>query len=331
MQRMAGRLVESLDLDDQQRQEFDDIIAGYEERQAEQGQIGREMREAQQDGDEQRAAELRAELGELGRRRGNPMTQILDEIKPILREDQMEAFNQLRERMGRNQRQGGRGQDRGIENLIEELDLTEQQQQDWEQIRGEQRERGRTNWEEIRPLIEEMRQARDDGDEERLAEIRAKFEEMRGGRGGNNAQLDALEEILDDDQRKILTEYRERASRRGGRDDRNRAPDVRGIIQAAKRLDLDNNQKEDLRDIEQSAGRLQREVRRDREAAAKLAEQVKRDIMDILDDDQKRDLERQLDRGNRRGGRRGESRGDGRDDRGRRDRRDRPRRGSDDP
>ncbi len=327
--RMAQRLVESLDLDDQQREQFEEILAGQRERNEEMGQIWREIREANQDGDEQRAAELREELrAQGGQRRGNPMTGILDELKPILRDDQMEAFEQLRERMG-NMGGQGRGRNRGVENLIERLDLTEEQQREWDGIKSEQRDQGRNRWEEIRPLMEEMREARESGDDERLAEIRAKFAEMRGGNrgGGNDARLEALEKILDDDQKRMLEEYREQAGRRGGRDERNRAPDVRSIIQTAKRLDLSRDQKEELRDIEQEAGREQRAVRRDRQAAAALAETVKRDIMELLDDDQKRDFERQLNRAGRRTGRRSDDR---RED-GRRNRDDRRRRGSDDP
>ena len=329
MDRMAQRLVESLDLDDQQREQFEEILAGQRERNEEMGQIWREIREANQDGDEQRAAELREELrAQGGQRRGNPMTGILDELKPILRDEQMEAFEQLRERMG-NMGGQGRGRNRGVENLIERLDLTEEQQREWDGIKSEQRHQGRNRWEEIRPLMEEMREARESGDDERLAEIRAKFAEMRGGNrgGGNDARLEALEKILDDDQKRMLEEYREQAGRRGGRDERNRAPDVRSIIQTAKRLDLDRDQKEELRDIEQEAGREQRAVRRDRQAAAALAETVKRDIMELLDDDQKRDFERQLNRAGRRTGRRGDDR---RED-GRRNRDDRRRRGSADP
>lgn len=337
-ERMAQRLVESLDLDDQQREQFEEILAGQRERNEEQRQIWSEIREANQDGDERRAAELREELrAQGGERRGNPMSGILNELEPILREDQMEAFKQLRERMGgmggmggRGGRDGqGRGRNRGLDNLIEELDLTDEQQREWEGIRNEQRDRGRTSWEELRPLMDEMREARESGDDERLAEIRAKFAEMRSGnRGsGDDARLEALEKILDDEQRRILAEYRERSDRRGGRDDRNRAPDSRAIIQAAKRLDLDANQKEELRDIEQEAGREQRRVRRDREAAAELAETVKRDIMDLLDDDQKRAFERQLTRNGRRTSRRGDNSRD--DDR--RNREDRRRRRSDDP
>lgn len=336
MDRMAQRLVESLDLDDQQREQFEEILAGQRERNEEQRQIWGEIREANQDGDEQRAAELREELrAQGGQRRGNPMTGILDELKPILRDDQMEAFNQLRERMGGMGGMGGqgrgqgRGRNRGLDNLIEELDLTDEQQREWEGIRNEQRDQGRTRWEDLRPLMDEMREARESGDDDRLAEIRAKFEEIRAANrgGGDDAQLEALKKILDDEQRRVLEEYRERAGRRGGRDDRNRAPDVRSIIQTAKRLDLDANQKEELRDIEQEAGRDQRRVRRDRQAAAELAETVKRDIMELLDDDQKRNFERQLNRSGRRSGRRGDDRGDD----GRRNRNDRRRRGSDDP
>ena len=332
VQRQSQRIVEALSLDDQQRVQFDDIIADYTQRMQEQGEVFREIREANQAGDKERAAELRRELGELGGGRGNPMTRILDELEPILRQDQMEAFKQLRERTSR----GGMGRDtgrrgrRGIDGLIEQLDLTEEQQREFVEIRRENSEQQRNRWEDIRPLMDEMREAREAGDEQRLDEIRAQFEEMRAGNrrgGGNEVLLDALRDILDDDQRSILEEYREQNNRRFGRDDRRRrAPDVRSIIQAAKRLDLDSVQKDDLREIEQVAGREQREVRRDREALAELTARVRREIMDILDDDQKREFERAIERNNRRGGDRRSRR-----DRDRPDREERPQRGSDRP
>ena len=332
VQRQSQRIVEALGLDDQQRVQFDDIIADYTQRMQEQGEVFREIREANQAGDKERAAELRSELGELGGGRGNPMTRILDELEPILRQDQMEAFKQLRERTSR----GGMGRDtgrrgrRGIDGLIEQLDLTEEQQREFVEIRRENSEQQRNRWEDIRPLMDEMREAREAGDEQRLDEIRAQFEEMRAGNrrgGGNEVLLDALRDILDDDQRSILEEYREQNNRRFGRDDRRRRePDVRSIIQAAKRLDLDSVQKDDLREIEQVAGREQREVRRDREALAELTARVRREIMDILDDDQKREFERAIERNNRRGGDRRSRR-----DRDRPDREERPQRGSDRP
>lgn len=327
LQRQTERVVETLGLDDQQRAQFDDIVAEHTQRMEEQRQIWREIREATQAGDKERVADLRVELREFGGGRTNPINRILDELEPILREDQMGAFKELRGRTGRGgERRGG---DR-IEGLIERLELSEDQQRDFEQIRSENSVAQRSRWESIRPLMDEMREARESGDEQRLDEIRAQFEEMRSGNrrgGGNEVLLDALREILDDDQRRILDEYREQNSRRGGRDDRQRALDVRAVIQAAKRLDLDSVQKDDLRDIEQVAGREQRAVRRDREASAELTARVRRDIMDMLDTDQKREFERALERNNRRGGdrrsRRDRDRGD------RRDRDERPQRGSD--
>jgi Spy/CpxP family protein refolding chaperone len=107
----------------------------------------------------------------------------------------------------------------------------------------------------------------------------------------------------------------DRDRRRAGQDD------PRRIVQIAKRLDnLSEEQKAELNEIEQAAGRESRRARRDRDAAAQLAAGVKQQIIDILTDEQALkfdDMLKQSDRpGRERGNRPGREgrRGRGGDD-----------------
>lgn len=341
IERMAGRIAEQLDLDDEQKAQFDKIVADFEERSQQQrgnrqqmGEIRREMRAAREDGDDERVAELREQMRELGG--GNPMNDFYNQIEPILRDDQKRQLSQMRERFSQR---GGRGMGRGgamqqVERLRGRLNLDDEQREQFDRLledaRESMQEQRRAGFEEMRPLIEELRAAQQEGDDERVQELREKFREMRGG-GGDNAALEELygqlEKILRDDQRAILAQFREQQQRgrRGGRGtDQN---DVRGLLRLAKRLDLNDEQKEDLRQVEQESMRALREVRRDREAQADLAKQVKKEITAILNSEQAERFERLLQRGSR-GDRPGRERsGRGRDRQPRRQRQ----RGGDEP
>jgi DNA repair exonuclease SbcCD ATPase subunit len=342
IERMAGRIAEQLELDDEQKAQFDKIVAEFEERSQQQrgnreqmGEIRREMRAAREDGDDERVAELRAQMRELGG--GNPMNDFYDKIEPILRDDQKRQLSQMRERFGQR---GGRGMGRGgamqqIERLRGRLNLDDEQREQFDRLledaRESMQEQRRGRFEEIRPLIEELREAQREGDEERVQELREKFREMRGG-GGDNAALEdlyaQLEKILRDDQREILAQFREQQQQRGRRGGRGGDQnDVRGLLRVAKRLDLNDEQKDELRQVEQESMRALREVRRDREAQADLAKQVKKEITAILNSEQAERFERLLQRGSR-GDRSGRERsGRGRDRQPRRQRQ----RGGDEP
>lgn len=314
MQRMVERIAEQLNLDETQRAQLDEIVANNTKQMEDMRARWQEVRAAEEAGDTEGARKLREELqGQMG----NPMGGMMDDIEGILREDQLEAFEQIRERFDRGGRQRGQ-----LNDVPEKLNLTPEQREAFDELRRQQGDQMRQRFSEMRPLFEELRQAREDGNEARVQEIEAQFEEMRGGPdAGVEHILAELEPLLTKDQKVLLAQYREemgsqdRDRRRAGQDD------PRRIVQIAKRLDnLSEEQKAELNEIEQAAGRESRRARRDRDAAAQLAAGVKQQIIDILTDEQALkfdDMLKQSDRpGRERGNRPGREgrRGRGGDD-----------------
>ncbi len=301
MQRMAERLAEQLNLDETQKLQLDEIIANNQKEMQDARARWQEVREAEEAGDTELARQIRTELQ--GQMR-NPMSGLMDDIEGILREDQMQAFEEIRERFDRGGRERGQ-----ISEIPERLKLTPEQRELFDEVRRQQGEQMRQRFGEMRPLFEELRQARDDGNEARAQEVEAQLEAMRGGPdGGLEHILAELEPTLSDEQKALLAQFREemgsreRDRRRGDRED------PRRIVQMAKRLDgLTEEQKTELNEIEQAAGREARRARGDREAAAALAESVKQQIIDILTDEQALKFDemlKQSDRPGREGGRR---------------------------
>jgi Spy/CpxP family protein refolding chaperone len=105
--------------------------------------------------------------------------------------------------------------------LAEMLELDETQQAQFDDIAARYRERfeeRRQQGEDMRALFEEMREAREAGDDARVDEIREKLREAR--RGGDELRtefLDEVEKILREDQIERLNQFRERMARGFGR------------------------------------------------------------------------------------------------------------------
>lgn len=314
MRRMLDRVGEQLDLDDSQREKLDQIVESRSGDMDRRRELGQQMREARESGDDARLEELREQMRGGGGR--NPFEAILNELEPVLREDQLDSLDEMRQNFGRR---GGRNQQgldrRSIERLGEDLNLSSEQTQKFDEIIANYNERrgdlgGRMR--EMGGIWRELREARQAGDERKAEELQAKLAEIRPDRQASTDRLfNQIERILNNDQKKILEEARQRMGSRGDRRGRGRQPDVREILRAAKRLRLDDDQKAELREIERDAQRDQRELSaRDREAQAELTQDVKKEILKILDDDQKRQFERSLNSSDRRGGRRGGERGE---------------------
>jgi len=273
------RMPDQLELDDEQRAQFEEIVAEYRERMGEARQRGegmrevfREMRAAREAGDDKRVEELRAQLRERRGGGGRFMEEFFDGRNP------MESLRELRSR----------------------LELDEQQEEQFDELLEDLREQGgqrRQRMEELRPLMRELREAREAGDEERAEELRAQLEQQRPRPGEMLEDFFVeLEQILRDDQKEILAQFREEMSERGERGERGRV-DVRAILNAARRLKLDQDQKKELNEIGQAALRAERELqRRDREGRAMIAAKVKREVIAILDAEQAKQFENYLSR-----------------------------------
>ncbi|HMQ14727.1 MAG TPA: hypothetical protein PKC49_02025 [Phycisphaerae bacterium] len=314
---LSQRVADQLDLDDQQRASYDEIVAGFRERFAQGGQgeqmrdLMRQMREARQAGDDALAEDLRRKMEET-RRTGDALREdFLSQVEPILRPDQVERLATIRERFGAMERQRFGNPMQQIAELRDVLHLDDQQNQQFDDLLAEMREQMRSQrgmGAELRPLIEELRAAQEAGDEERVAEIRARLAELRPDPREmfDNFYAD-LEKILRADQLQALRDFRARQPGPPGQD-RAARTDVRSLFREARRLDLSRDQADDLADLEETAGRANRDARRERAAAdqaqAALYERVKQQIIEILTPEQRQQFERTLQRAER--GERGE-------------------------
>ena len=136
--RMRGRLIEELDLDEVQQAAFEDIMAEQREQWRERRESFREIRQAEEDGDVDRAEELRTELGDR-RGRGNPMEAAFAQLEEHLGEDQLEKLDQMRERFQQ------RGRER-LDRMAERLELDDGQRGQLEEIGRNMRDRMRARW-----------------------------------------------------------------------------------------------------------------------------------------------------------------------------------------
>jgi hypothetical protein len=302
---LAHRLARELDLTDAQREQYDQIVAKYEAQTREQhGQrdemreLAEQYREARRSGDQQRADEIRAKMRELGGGRGQMFNEFLGEVEKILDEEQIPKLNAFRERLqerGDAARRAAELRDL-VERLPDELQLNEQQRTTFDALVAEQRKLARQqiqDWQQSRPaLAEELRQAREAGDEQRVAELLAQLEAERPAPPDPEDLLDQLEPSLTTEQKAKLTKLRAELAEFSGRP----VGDVETILRAAKRLDLSDQQEEQLKAIIRDARVAERDAPRDPQARAERAKLVKKQVLALLNADQAAEFERMLAR-----------------------------------
>lgn len=273
---VSDRLADELELDEQQQAQFDQLVAEFREKaqqqrlnSADMEDLVQQMREARDAGDEQRIMELRDQMRAL-RGGGDPLrVQFLDEVEKILREDQLPRLVEFRDRMAERERMGPGGfggpmQGRMLERLKSELNLSEEQESQFDDLAAK--------------LREEMRPGRDGGGFERMRESMEHFQAE-------------LRKILTPEQTQVLDEFSARMPGAG----RGAALDPRGVIRAARRIaDLTEDQRDKLAAIEEDAQRAERDIGRDRAARAELAGSVRAQIVAMLTPEQKEAFERSL-------------------------------------
>ena len=285
--RLARRLTEELDLSERQQAELGQIVTDFRARVREMPGPSAEARELMA-----RWRETRARGGG----RGNTLREFFEEVETILEPPQREKLADFQRRMGQFMREGSarRGEMRRVlEALPETLGLDEGQRARFEELRAQLREQGGGRWQGIGPLMEELRQAEANGDEQRAQETREELDRLRSaGSAALDTFFDELANVLRKDQKAKLAEVRAQITSRQPPGD---VSDVRRLLQAARRLDLDEGQEASLREITQAAGRAVRELdRRDAEGHATLASDVKRQVTDILRPEQVQEFERLL-------------------------------------
>ena len=103
--RMLDRFANQLELDEAQRAQFNEVAVPYRQSMQDMGRRWGEMRQAMRDGDQERVAALRAEMSH-GGEWGGMFTGLLDEVAPLLREDQLDRLYEMQDRMDGQRRRG---------------------------------------------------------------------------------------------------------------------------------------------------------------------------------------------------------------------------------
>lgn len=297
--RMFGRLAEQLDLDEQQRTEFQEIMQAHRQRLMEQFPELREIRQAMRDGDFDRARELRQDVEAQGFDFRSSIQQAFDEVEVILTDEQFERFSQMRSDMRRWADR--REEERNFrERLPEELEMNEEQRAQYEDLLRQRRQQFRDRMREAGGLMRELREAREAGDEDLAADIEAELEAMRAAAPRPDSAerrdqlLNEVRGILNEDQLPILETYYELPADEA---DEGETYDVRTLLRAAARSGLDRSQRKEWKDIARNAlKRLRPLDRNDRDEKAEIAAEVRTQLEGLLEESQMDRFEEQLER-----------------------------------
>lgn len=308
--RMMGRMVEELDLDENQQKIYEELAAPMRERMRAMGERWRAAREAADGGDDTQLKALQSEFqsanggpGRSGPFGGaDPFGEIFDQLEPHLRPEQLDKLDNMRDRMERD-RDSMDSWRRVSEELPEKLNLDETQKQQFDEMLQTAREETGQRWQAMRPMFEQMQEAREAGENERLAELRRQFEQQRpDGAAQMQGLMSQIEGMLRDDQKEAFNSFQTElgVSAGGEAGDAGVSADVRAILRIAKRLRMTSEQKEDFRTLERQSMRSLRVAGRDADAKAELADRVKEQVEQLLDDAQRERFHAQLERLDRR-------------------------------
>ena len=291
--RMLDRIARELELDEEQRAKLDEVTTAYREQVAQTGELMRELRQAMQENNEERMAELRAKMPDR-RNQGAELAKVLEQLEPVLREDQLTMLWDIQDRMGR--RENGRERYQAMVNELPDfLELTPGQRAEFDSLIEQQRGRMREQWTEMRPRLEELRKATEDGNQDRIAELRAQIEDARPSpERVYDGFFEDLKPILAEAQLAKLEQFRQERGYTASGEPRETV-DVRNVLRAAKRVHLDVEQRDALREIERDAiGEYRKIDRKDEEAQTALATRIKDDVLEILQEDQAEQFKEQL-------------------------------------
>jgi Spy/CpxP family protein refolding chaperone len=296
--RMFERLADELELTEEQRPEYDAIVAGHRERMEGMRDVWGQMREAREAGDDAKVAELREQLG--GREAmEESMNDTLDEIAPILDDTQQGRLTEMREEM-RGRRENFEQMRRLATELPDEVGMDEAQREQFEQMLQTRREAFRERFQEMRPIFEEMREAEESGDRERVKELR---EQLRSNEPNFNEireqAMEQVREILTEEQQPKLQAFYAQVTggtaaggaETGGKGEQS----VRHVLMSASRVKLDREQRNEWNTIRRDAMKELRKIGpRDTAAQSQLAMTVRSKITDILTPEQAADYEEKL-------------------------------------
>ena len=300
------RIRRKLNLDENQMEGFDRIAAEFlklspsEMDRERQQELMAEMRSARKENDWERVNELREELRRI--QTGRPMTEFFDEVEKILNDEQLETLAEIRARAA-SQHGRGRGPLAQLDGLRDELKLNDEQARRWDELYAKLEEglgKGKADPKETSALIQEIRKAAEQGDTERIKELRGQMPDPRGESDRLISEfLEEVEQSLEPEQKRTLDRFR-REMKRG----RSRIA-VRDCFRFVSQLDLDEEQRQALREMQRESRQAERQARRDPAAQEKLLEEVQEQLRGMLTDEQVAEFDRWLERQSSRGSGRG--------------------------
>lgn len=286
--RVVERMRADLELDDEQRVAFEELTAGFRQRMADAGARWEEMRAARESGDEARAAELRRDMDPS--RGQEEIDAALDQLETHLRPEQIDKLDAMRDRMERDraERDGFR---RLVTDLPDRLELNDEQKAQYDEVMAENRRAMGERFSAMRPLWEELREARDNGDAEAAAALQAQLDAQRPRLETQMGEIfSRLEPLLSDAQKATMHEFRDEVLPASGEPESAAADagdgkslDAREVLRLARRVRLNDEQRESLREIEKEIMREYRGLRGDAEARRALGEQAREKIVALLD------------------------------------------------
>jgi Spy/CpxP family protein refolding chaperone len=271
-------MVIELDMDAAQASELDAIYETHQDALLEgraamesARELRQQMHDARMNGDDEEVNRIRGELRAAFESGRTAYTAFMDDVETILTTDQQERLGEILPGpggRGRGAGRGPRGMGRGgdpiehFNNAIAEIDLTSEQEAQVDALMGQMEPKiaeRMQQWENLRPLFEEMREAREAGDDARVQELRDQIRESRPERGDLRREVvGQLEEILTEEQMVELRAKMEagRGGNRGGQArggrDANGSADLREIMRVLRMLDLTPEQRTDIRSAMQA-------------------------------------------------------------------------------
>lgn len=288
---VLDRIAKELDLTEEQQKQYQDLAAKRRELLEanrptgdEQQRIAKEMAQARKAGDLARAAELRDQL--IGNPDGKAVDTFLDEVEPMLTPDQSQKLPQIRDDYAAQRGTAAGDPLSKAKMLRSELGLDAEQTKQFSKL-IEQMDAEIKSAKEVSPdeLIDELRKAVEAGDEDAVRSVGSRITDLQQAGSKSLATFyDSLDGILNDDQRDKFDTFRNKhgdrpAATKGARDPRD-------VFRAARRLKLDEDQRQQLKALETEYGKKTRDKRGDKEGLTELAKQAETEVRKFLNEQQ---------------------------------------------
>ena len=194
--------------------------------------LRQQMRQARRSGDRDQAKVLGQQYRELWESAGVNPRSLAEQVEAVLTDEQKEQLGHKKQNRrhkdadgkSRDRHSGRRGENAGgrLRRLIDHLEgLSEEQKKQIDQIRESSAQRmaqwHEENGEAMRSLREQMAQAREDGDREKMHQLMEQRHELyRGSGGGPRQLLEKIKGVLNDEQQAQLERQVQKMRRKHG-------------------------------------------------------------------------------------------------------------------